>query len=261
MKTSRAYREARRSLRDERRREREARVIPTNVTARQVVQRCGTNIITEDVSVKSWQRTWGKSLSYFAPSALMVALEREARLAGGSFTTVPCRLGLTQTCHCGAVQRKPLSERWHRCVVCGAGVVTPPVDRDVHAAYLTGFVGAPRTTSPSTTASPFAVTQDTDRALAAWSEAEAPLVAVSGNPQPRRTSRSSRRASSGSRRKATDRAGRATASDVDPGSLGRAEAQGRCDVGAGKAHAARLRYEVPSSGLARPPGQPLRLDG
>ena len=134
--TSKSYRRQRQVLRDERRREREARVIRTNVIATSVVQCCGATIITEDVTIRAWQRTWGRSIGHFAPSELLGALEREARLAGGSLTRVPCRLGLTQTCHCGAAATKTLSQRWHRCAVCGAGARTAPVDRDLHSAYL-----------------------------------------------------------------------------------------------------------------------------
>ena len=251
---SKAYRDRRRGLRDDRRRERESRVITTNRTAIAVLQRCGTNIITEDVTVKAWQRTWGGSISYFAPSEMISALEREARLAGGSFTKVPCRLGLTQTCHCGAVKKKSLAERWHRCQACGSGFETAPVDRDLHSAYLAAFV--------TVTSSPIAATLDTDRALAAWSGAEAPLVAVSGDPQSRRTSQPhSRGTSCWSRRKASNRAGRAIASDVDPDSLGRAEDPFLSDVGVRKAHAERLRYEASTTETDRPRGRQLRLDG
>jgi transposase len=251
---SKAYRATRRALRDERRRERESRVITTNLTAVAVLQRCGTNIVTEDVAVKAWQRTWGRSISNFAPSEMISALERETRLAGGSFTKVPCRLGLTQTCHCGAVKKKSLAERWHRCEVCGSGFNTAPVDRDLHSAYLAAFVTA--------TTSPIASTLDTDRALAAWSGAEAPLVAVSGDPQSRRTSQPhSRGASSWSRLKASDRAGRAIASDVDPDSLGRAEDPFLSDVGVRKAHAEWLRYEASTTEIDLPRGRQLRLDG
>jgi hypothetical protein len=256
--TSKAYCATRRALRDERRRERESRVITTNRTAIAVLQCCGTNIVTEDVTVKAWQRTWGGSISYFAPSEMISALEREARLAGGSFTKVPCRLGLTQTCHCGSVKKKSLAERWHRCEVCGSGFKTAPVDRDLHSAYLAAFV----TSTSSTIASFIASTLDTDRALAAWSGAEAPLVAVSGDPQSRRTSQPhSRGASSWSRRKASHRADRAIASDVDPDSLGRAGDSFLGDVGVRKAHAERLRYEASTKGNDRPRGRQLRLDG
>jgi transposase len=247
--TSKAYRAKQRGHRDEWRCEREARVITTNRTAIAVVQRCGTNIITEDVVVKAWQRTWGRSLSYFAPSELSKALKREARLAGGSFTKVPCRIGLTQTCHCGAIKAKRLAERWHKCDVCGSGIKTLPVDRDLHSAYLAAFV--------ATTSSPIASTLDTDRALAAWLGAEAPLVAVSGHPQLRKTNESHLRGtSSWSRRKASDRTGRAIASDVDPDSPERGEDSLLSDVGVGKAHADRPRYEASSNRS----DNPLRLD-
>jgi hypothetical protein len=252
--TSKAYSDMRRALRDERRRERESRVITANRTAIAVLQRCGTTIITEDVAVKAWQRTWGRSISYFAPSELISALERETRLAGGSFTKVPCRLGLTQTCHCGAVKKKSLAERWHRCVVCGSGFSTAPVDRDLHSAYLAAFV--------TTTSAPIASTLDTDRALAAWSGAEAPLVAVSGDPHSRRTSRPhSRGASSWSRRKVSNRTGREIASDVDPDSFGRAEDSFPGDAGIRKAHAERLRSETSTTEIDRLRIRQLRLDG
>jgi hypothetical protein len=219
-----------------------------------VLQHCGTNIVTEDVAVKAWQRTWGGSISYFAPSEMISALERETRLAGGSFTKVPCRLGLTQTCHCGAVKKKSLAERWHRCEACGSGFKTAPVDRDLHSAYLAAFV--------TVRTSPIASTLDTDRALAAWSGVEAPLVAVSGDPQSRRTRQPhSRGALSWSRRKASDRAGGAIASDVDPDRLGRAEDQFLSDVGVRKAHAERLRYEASTTEIGLPRRRQLRLDG
>lgn len=242
--TSKAYRRQRQVLRDERRRQSEARVIRTNVTNASVVHRCGRNIFTEDVSVKAWQRTWGRSIGYFAPGELLGALAREARLAGGSLTTVPCRLGLTQTCHCGAVQKKSLSQRWHRCAACGAGYETAPVDRDLHSAYLAAFVTVSKTS--------LAPTLDTERARAAFSGAEAPLVAVSGDPQMRRTSKSRPRGgtSSWSRRKVSDRAGRETASDVDPDSFGRVRTHSH-DRRVGKTHTARFRYEafIAESGL------------
>jgi hypothetical protein len=237
-------------LRDERRCESETRTITTNQTAIAVVQRCGTNIVTEDVQVKVWQRTWGKSIGYFAPSALMAAIEREALFAGGSLTTVPCSLGLTQTCHCGAVKKKTLSERWHRCEVCGAGYDTPAVDRDVHSGYLAAFV----------TSSQSAVTLNTDQANAAWSGAEASLVAVSGDPHLRKTNQSRSRGKSWSRRNASNRAGRVTASDADPDTLGRVEDLLLSDVGVGKVHAERLRYEALIPGEASC-AAPLRLDG
>lgn len=255
--TSKAYRRQRRVLRDKRRREHEARAITTNCAAICVVQRCGTRIVTEDVSVKAWQRTWGRSIGHFAPSELIGALEREARLAGGSLTKVPCRLGLTQTCHCGVVAKKSLSERWHRCDACGSGCLTSPIDRDLHSAFLAAFV-----TSTDPHGSTIAVTLDTDRALAAWSGAEAPLVAVSGDPRQGRTSPPrSRVASSWSRRNVSNRAGRETASDVDPDNLGRAGDSLTGDAGVGKAHASRLRYEASISEFGGRPARQLRLDG
>lgn len=254
---SKAYKKQRRALRDERRREVEARVITTNMVAASVVARCGKNIVTENVSVKAWQKTWGKSLSYFAPSELSAALKREALLAAGTFDLVPCQLGLTQSCHCGALKKKSLSQRWHHCTVCGSGYDSAPVDRDVHSAYLAAFV-----TRSSNTISSSAVTLDTGRALTAWSGAEAPLVAVSGDPRQRRTTQShSRGALKWSRHNASDRAGREIASDVDLQCLERDQDVALDEVGVEKTHAVRLRYKQSTTETGRPDGRQLRLDG
>ena len=62
-------------------------------------------------------------------------LRRKAESAGGGveeFSTY--KTCLSQTCHCGKIKKKSLSERWHRCLckVCA--------QRDLYSAYLALFV-------------------------------------------------------------------------------------------------------------------------
>jgi hypothetical protein len=213
---SNTYRSRRRTIADEARKRTEAKTNSANRLARRIVSQCGANIITEDVSLRAWQKTWGRSLLRFAPGDFLSRLEREAIIAGGSVTKVPCSLGLTQTCHCGAVAKKALSQRTHRCVSCGSGYGpngTPlaGVDRDVHSAYLAAFVrtvsagtAPPRTVSAGTvpvTTAPRGATHDGDRTIkildvsqaqTAWAGAEALLAATSTNPVPRGTGGQSR---------------------------------------------------------------------
>ena len=46
---------------------------------------------------------------------------------------------LSQTCVCGAVHKKPLSQRWHKCPVCGSSA-----QRDLLSAFLARFVVSER---------------------------------------------------------------------------------------------------------------------
>ena len=62
-------------------------------------------------------------------------LRRKAASAGGKVIEFsPYTTKLSQTCHCGHVQKKKLSERWHTCS-CGV-----EAQRDVYSAYLALFV-------------------------------------------------------------------------------------------------------------------------
>ncbi|HVB09888.1 MAG TPA: zinc ribbon domain-containing protein [Bacillota bacterium] len=72
-----------------------------------------------------------------APGAFISTLGRRAESAGGylqEFRTQRTRL--SQTCHCGRVAKKPLSQRVHRC---GCGV---QAQRDLYSAFLARFVDA-----------------------------------------------------------------------------------------------------------------------
>jgi hypothetical protein len=60
-------------------------------------------------------------------------LRRTVARTGGILHEVPTTTTkLSQYCHgCGQYEKKPLSQRWHRCT-CGIG----PVQRDLYAAFL-----------------------------------------------------------------------------------------------------------------------------
>lgn len=62
-------------------------------------------------------------------------LRRKAENAGGRVEQINTwKTKLSQSCHCGHVEKKPLSERWHRC---SCGVVA---QRDLYSAYLACYV-------------------------------------------------------------------------------------------------------------------------
>lgn len=91
----------------------------------------------EKLSYRSFQKNFGKSVGMRAPGMFVEELKRKAVHAGGSVCEFPTRTTkLSQTCHCGSVQKKSLSERWHRC---GCGV---EAQRDLYSAYLARFVRA-----------------------------------------------------------------------------------------------------------------------
>lgn len=100
----------------------------------------GTVFRVENLSMKSWQKLWGRSVLRNAPGMFLSLLNRKAERAGGQVQWInPVTAKLSQTCACGSVQKKPLSERWHTCSQCGASA-----QRDLMSAWLA------RHTDPST---------------------------------------------------------------------------------------------------------------
>ena len=95
--------------------------------------RLGNDIRIERNSYKSFQGTFGKAVGLSAPATFVAALSRKAESAGASVTVIPTSLRLSQTCLCGNIARKRLSDRVHRCD-CGI-----TVQRDVFSAYLARF--------------------------------------------------------------------------------------------------------------------------
>jgi putative transposase len=95
----------------------------------------GKTIHTEKLSYRAFQRSFGRSVGRRAPGMFITTLSRKAASAGGKVHQVDTRTTrLSQRCVCGAVAKKPLSQRTHRCV---CGVVE---DRDVFSAFLVRHV-------------------------------------------------------------------------------------------------------------------------
>ncbi len=97
----------------------------------------GVEINTEKIGYKAWQKMFGKSINMRAPKTFLSELTRKAANAGGSvreFGTKTTKL--SQTCICGQVSKKKLSERWHSCE-CGVSA-----QRDLFSAFLARHVDA-----------------------------------------------------------------------------------------------------------------------
>jgi hypothetical protein len=95
------------------------------------VIRQGNHFKMEKVSVKAWQKNWGKQIGYKSPGEFQSRLVRKAESAGGQVDKLSCQeTKLSQTCVCGRVQKKSLSQRIHECE-CGI-----KVKRDVLSAFL-----------------------------------------------------------------------------------------------------------------------------
>jgi transposase len=96
----------------------------------------GKNIKAEKVSVKGWQKIFGRSIGFKAPSSFQSHLCRKAESAGGTVLMFSTRkTALSQTCLCGNKQKKSLSQRIHHCSICGL-----KMQRDILSAYLSRYV-------------------------------------------------------------------------------------------------------------------------
>ena len=95
------------------------------------ILRMGDQVRLEKLSYKAFQKGYGRSTQLRAPGKFVEMLRRKAESAGGVTHEVPTRTTrLSQACLCGAVEKKPLSQRWHRC---SCGVV---MQRDLFSAFL-----------------------------------------------------------------------------------------------------------------------------
>lgn len=95
----------------------------------------GKNIKTEKLSFIAFQKIYGKSVGFRAPGLFMSKLTRKAESAGGRVDDLNTKkLKLSQTCHCGIIKKKALSQRWHNC---GCGAVA---QRDLYSAFLAYYV-------------------------------------------------------------------------------------------------------------------------
>jgi transposase len=120
----------------------------------------GDSFHFEKLSYRAFQRRYGKSVGRKAPAKFVALLRRKAVSAGGTVHEFPTRsTKLSQTCHCGSVVKKPLSQRWHRCS-CGV-----EAQRDLYSAFLATCVEGDRL--------------DADQARTCWSGVDTLLRAVS----------------------------------------------------------------------------------
>ena len=82
------------------------------------------------------KKSYGKSIGRRAPGFFLARLKVEAEKWGGSVTEFSTRTTkLSQTCHCGHVEKKKLHVRRHKCLKCGA-----VAQRDLYSAYLARYV-------------------------------------------------------------------------------------------------------------------------
>ena len=99
------------------------------------ILRLGDTFKTEKISYKAWQKLFGKSVGFRSPGRFFSELKRKAESAGGKFIEFPTQTTkLSQTCHCGDVKKKPLSQRFHSCD-CGVAA-----QRDLYSSFLACFV-------------------------------------------------------------------------------------------------------------------------
>lgn len=96
----------------------------------------GNTFHLEQLSYRTWQRIYGKSVQLCAPGMFVERLARLAASAGGTMVAInPWRARLSQICPCGRVKKKRRSERWHSCEQCGASA-----QRDLFSAFLARYV-------------------------------------------------------------------------------------------------------------------------
>lgn len=95
------------------------------------ILRIGDTINLEKLSSKALQKSFGKSVGKRAPGMFVSHLRSKAARAGGKVIEIPTyNTKLSQTCQCGRVKKKKLSQRVHQCE---CGVVA---QRDLYSAFL-----------------------------------------------------------------------------------------------------------------------------
>ncbi len=99
------------------------------------ILRTGDTIKLEKLSYKAFQKLFGKSVGKRAPGMFVSHLIHKAERAGGRVVEIPTyNTKLSQTCQCGRVKKKKLSERVHQCE---CGVVA---QRDLYSALLAKYI-------------------------------------------------------------------------------------------------------------------------
>jgi putative transposase len=99
------------------------------------ILRNGDVIKLEKLSYKAFQKLFGKSVGKRAPGMFVSHLKSKAERAGGKVVEIPTySTKLSQTCQCGRVQKKKLSQRVHQCE-CGV-----QMQRDLYSAFLAKYI-------------------------------------------------------------------------------------------------------------------------
>ena len=97
--------------------------------------RHGSTIKTENVSVKGWQKMWGKAIAAKSPGFFMSELSRKAVSAGGSLKKFKTQTTACSQTHLNGERRsKTLSQRVHR------DLTGPVMHRDLMSAFLSLLV-------------------------------------------------------------------------------------------------------------------------
>ncbi|MFB8787398.1 MAG: transposase [Potamolinea sp.] len=95
------------------------------------ILRTGDTIKLEKLSYKAFQKLFGRSVGKRAPGMFVSHLISKAERAGGKVVEIPTyNTKLSQTCQCGRLKKKKLSERVHQCE---CGVIA---QRDLYSALL-----------------------------------------------------------------------------------------------------------------------------
>ncbi len=101
--------------------------------------RMGNRIKLEKLSYRAFQRRFGRSVAMRVPGMFVAHLKRRAASADAEVDEFPTRpTRLSQTCQCGTLKKKLLSQRWHEC---DCGVVA---QRDLYSAFLARCVEGER---------------------------------------------------------------------------------------------------------------------
>jgi hypothetical protein len=91
----------------------------------------GDVIKLEKLSYRTIQKRYGKSVGFRGPGTFVNHLRCKAGNAGAEIDEFPTTsTWLSQVCVCGAIEKKPLSQRWHTCG-CGVG----PIQCDLFSAW------------------------------------------------------------------------------------------------------------------------------
>ena len=95
-----------------------------------IISALSNKVSAEDLSYKSLQKNYGRSVGNFAPSYFIKDIFSKVESAGNENVEIPLTTALSQHCLCGVRKKKKLSERLHECD-CGC-----KAQRDLLSAYL-----------------------------------------------------------------------------------------------------------------------------